>query len=108
MTKQKEIILNALDEILVDVLNGGNPGPGICYVTWRKTGGHYFEPIFQKHFKTWDHCKNNIRFPIEGYKFIHIKNFDYGTLWKGKNRKLRISLLCHLIREIYVELKREG
>lgn len=106
--QQNKMILNALNEILVDVLNGGNPGSGICYVTWYKTGAHYFESIFQKHFKTWDHYKNSIRYPVEGNKFIHIKNFDDGILWNGKNRELRISLLCHLIREIYVELKREG
>ena len=100
-------ILDALDELLISVLTGHTPDNdlGICDLVKRfllDLGGDTWnvDRVLIPHFALWEHYSGRRWFPIPGGE----KRFMRGRLWSDpKQREYRISLLCYLIREIYLE-----
>lgn len=66
------------------------PNHGICSNLSRLTDSYDFPYYFVKdNCEDWQNFSGDTSYPIEGY--------DLGDLWEGRQLRLRLSLLDHLI-----------
>lgn len=68
----------------------------ICGNIWNNLTWEY--DIDARHFKSWKHYSGNEEYPVLG-KDVYDKtsNFWVGKLWIGKQLKLRLDLVKHLV-----------
>lgn len=107
----KQFLLDTLDQLLIDVLNGKYPNSGICKYYWDRVKKIYGIEFFYTEgtietslwpiFETWEHYSGDTSYPVP-------TSFIETELWVNENYIYRVSLLCHCIRELYLELLKEN
>lgn len=92
-------IKEALLEIKDNVVNGNTKGYdfGVCSVLYQlSTPTSNCYAFVNTNCIDWEHFSGNMYYPVSGEEvwLVHARN---GSLWKGEQLELRLSLIDHLL-----------